>query len=310
MSTPTLLLFALLLDAVMGEPRWLWSRLPHPAVLMGRAVTALDRTLNHGAGSILAGVLALALLMTGAYLLGTVVKSIALQLGLLGDAVQIILAAILLAHRSLVQHVAAVADGLRVSLGDGRRAVAMIVSRDTTQMDEPATARAAIESAAENLSDGVIAPAFWFLVGGLPALLVYKAVNTADSMIGYRTPKYERFGKAAAVMDDALNLIPARLTCLLIALPAGVLGDLRAIYADASRHRSPNAGWPEAAMARAINVALAGPRAYDGEMQQFAWVGGAGARQIGPAQIDAALSRLWQAWGLMLGLTALLVFVG
>ena len=139
--------------------------------------------------------------MVGADLIGW-------ALSLFGRVIQIIIVAILLAQRSLVQHVAAVADGLRVSLGDGRRAVSMIVSRDTARMDPSAAARAAIESAAENLSDGVIAPAFWFLIGGLPALMVYKIVNTADSMIGYRTPKYEKFGKAAAYMDDAHEPYP------------------------------------------------------------------------------------------------------
>lgn len=303
MSAPALLLLAMLLDAVMGEPRWLWSRIPHPAVLMGRAVTALDRHLNSGRWGITAGAFALTLLIGGAGLIGWGLSS-------LGDTIQIIVAAVLLAQRSLVQHVAAVAAGLRVSLGDGRRAVAMIVSRDTSRMDTSATARAAIESAAENLSDGVIAPAFWFLIGGLPALLIYKAVNTADSMIAYRTPEYERFGKAAAYMDDALNFFPARLTCIFLALPSGVLPQIRSIARDARQHRSPNAGWPEAAMSRAIGVALAGPRAYDGKMQQFPWVGGAGARTIGPADIDAAIRKLWQAWGILLGLVILLVLIG
>jgi len=303
MSTPIILLLALLLDAALGEPKWLWDRIPHPAVLMGRAVSALDRALNTGRYALLAGALTLAVLMGGAYLLGW-------GLNLLGGAAQVIIAAILLAQRSLVQHLQAVADGLRLSTGDGRAAVALIVSRDTAAMDPPAVARSAIESAAENLSDGVIAPAFWFLVGGLPALMVYKIVNTADSMIAYRTPKYEKFGKATALMDDALNLIPARLTSLLIALPGGVIGTIMAIAIDAGRHRSPNAGWPEAAMARAIDVALAGPRAYDGKMQDFAWVHEAGQRTIGPDQIEAAIAKLWQAWALMLAGTAALAVFG
>lgn len=304
MSTALILILAMLLDAALGEPKWLWDRLPHPAVLMGRAVATLENTLNtQSKASFMAGLFTLLLLMAGAYIIGW-------GLSHLGAAVEIIVVAILLAQRSLVQHVSAVADGLRVSLGDGRRAVAMIVSRDTADMDASAVSRSAIESAAENLSDGVIAPAFWFLIGGLPALLVYKIVNTADSMIGYRTPRYEYFGKAAAQMDDALNLIPARLTCLLIALPANVLGQITGIIRDAGRHRSPNAGWPEAAMARAIGVALAGPRGYDGKMQDFPWVGGAGARIIGPQAIDAALRRLWQAWGIMLGLAGMLALFG
>jgi adenosylcobinamide-phosphate synthase len=302
MSAPMILVLAMLLDAVMGEPRWLWSRFAHPAVLMGRAVGFLDRRLNHAQGSILMGAAALLLLMSGAGFIGW-------ALSLLGGSAQIIIVAILLAQRSLVQHVTLVADGLRVSLGDGRRAVSMIVSRDTAAMDQSAVARSAIESGAENLSDGIIAPAFWFLVGGLPGLMVYKIVNTADSMIGYRTPQYERFGKAAAYMDDAMNLVPARLTCILIAVPARVIATLREIASDAAQHRSPNAGWPEAAMARAIGVALAGPRAYDGKMQKFPWVGGAGARIIGPKEIDASVRMLWQAWGMMLGLTILLALI-
>ena len=303
MTTPVILILALLLDAALGEPKWLWSRLPHPAVLMGRAVGTLDRTFNTGRNALPAGLLTLAILMAGAYIIGW-------GLSHLGGIAQVIIAAILLAQRSLVEHVAAVAAGLRVSLGDGRRAVAMIVSRDTTDLDASATARAAIESAAENLSDGVIAPAFWFLVGGLPALMVYKIVNTADSMIAYRTPKYEKFGKAAAYMDDAMNLIPARLTCWLIAIPTGLISQWREIGRDARKHRSPNAGWPEAAMARAIGVALAGPRAYNGEMQEFPWVGESGKRDPDPSDIDAALGQLWQAWGIMLGLTVLLALFG
>lgn len=298
MSAALILVLALLLDAALGEPKWLWDRLPHPAVLMGRAVGRLDRLLNPDRGGILAGALALAVLMIGAYIVGW-------MLGRLGPVVEVIVLAILVAQRSLVQHVQAVADGLRVSLEDGKRAVAMIVSRDTAQMDQSSVTRSAIESAAENMSDGVIAPVFWFLVGGLPGLLVYKIVNTADSMIAYRTPKYEYFGKATAHADDILNFLPARITCLLIALPAGVF-NLFQIASDARQHRSPNAGWPEAAMAHAIGVALAGPRSYDGEMQQFAWVGGAGMREVGPLHIDAAVRQLWLAWGVMVGLVILL----
>ena len=260
MSTAAVLALAMLLDAALGEPEWLWRRLPHPAVLMGRLIGWGDRRLNHGHSRRAKGVALLLALMIGMACLGWV-------LSLLGPLVKVIIAAILLAQRSLVEHLRAVADGLRQSLPAGRRAVAMIVSRDTAAMPSDAVARSAIESGAENLSDGIIAPAFWFLLGGLPGLLVYKIVNTADSMIGYRTPRYADFGWAASRMDDLLNLAPARLTALLIALPSGVLHHWRDIKADAALHRSPNAGWPEAAMARAIGVALAGPRSYDGQVQ-------------------------------------------
>jgi adenosylcobinamide-phosphate synthase len=294
-----MLVLAMLLDALLGEPKWLWDRWPHPAVLMGRAVAALDGALNRGGQRRAKGVLALAILLAGAYALGRAIAALP-DFGVL----EVVCAAILLAQKSLVQHVQAVADGLRLSLPEGRRAVAMIVGRDTAAMDQAAVSRAAIESAAENLSDGVIAPAFWFLIGGLPLMLVYKAANTADSMIGHRTPRHEAFGWAAARFDDLVNLIPARLTALLIALAHG-WRDARPILRDAPLHRSPNAGWPEAAMAVVLGVALSGPRAYHGVMQDFPWVWPEGRRDIGPDQIDAACRALWRAWALMLGIAGL-----
>lgn len=297
------LVFALLLDAALGEPRWLWSRLPHPAVLMGRAVALCDRRLNHGRARLAKGVLALTLLCSLALLAG-------LALAALGPVVEALAAAILLAQRSLAQHVAAVADALRLSLGDGRRAVARIVGRDTATLDEASTARAAIESAAENLSDGVVAPAFWFLIGGLPGMALYKMVNTADSMIGYRTPRHERFGKPVARFDDLLNLIPARLTALILAALSQALRQWPRITAEARRHRSPNAGWPEAAMARGLNVALSGPRAYHGEMKDFPWVHPSGRRDPGPRDIDAAVRMLWQVWAVLLAAAAALALIG
>jgi adenosylcobinamide-phosphate synthase len=265
---------------------------------MGRLVQRLDRTLNHGNLRRARGVLALVVLVA-------ISGSLGAGLAAFGPVVEVVTAAVLLAQKSLVQHVSAVARGLRESLAAGRGAVALIVSRDTGAMDESAVARAAIESAAENLSDGVIAPAFWFLLAGLPGLVIYKAVNTADSMIGYRTPAYEAFGWASARCDDALNLIPARLTALLLALAGGAF-DLRGIAADARLHRSPNAGWPEAAMARALGVAVSGPRVYHGEERSYPWVNETGRRGLTPDDIDASLTMLWKAWG---GLVALCVVI-
>lgn len=293
------LLLALLLDAAAGEPRWLWSRAPHPAVLMGRAVAWCDARFNTGNARRLRGIAVIAALTLAAGMLGA-------ALSLLGPLAEILIAAILLAQRSLIDHVTAVATALRASLAGGRSAVAMIVSRDTTAMDRSAIARAAIESAAENLSDGVIAPAFWFAVAGLPGLLIYKAVNTADSMIGYRSPRYLRFGWAAARLDDVLNLIPARLTAALIALTNGCLRDWRAIARDAAKHRSPNAGWPEAALAHGLNLALAGPRSYDGTAQDFPWVNAAGRKHLLPQDIEDAAAALWRAWGAGVALAVLI----
>ena len=283
------LILAMLLDAWLGEPRWLWSRAPHPAVLMGRLIGWADARFNRGAARRAKGVAVMVVLGLGALGLGA-------ALAALGPVVEVIVAAILIAQRSLVEHVLAVADGLRQGLPQGRAAVAMIVSRDTGAMDESAVARAAIESAAENMSDGVVAPLFWFAVAGLPGLLLYKITNTADSMIGYRTPRHEAFGWAAARFDDLLNLLPARGTAVLIAATQSVWRDWRGIVADAGLHRSPNAGWPEAAMARALGIALSGPRAYDGRMQEFPFVNAVGRKPLLAQDIEAAVRVLWAVW--------------
>ncbi|SES29307.1 adenosylcobinamide-phosphate synthase [Tranquillimonas rosea] len=285
------LLLALLLDGALGEPEALWRRVPHPAVLMGRAVGALDRWLNADPHRVWRGAAAVALLVAGAWWIGRLVAELPL-----GWALEIAAAAILLAQRSLVEHVRAVAEALRDGVPAGREAVGRIVGRDTAALDGDGIARAAIESAAENFSDGVVAPAFWFLVAGLPGLLVYKVVNTADSMIGYRTPEYEAFGKVAARLDDALNWVPARLSAALIALAHGRPDARHVILRDARLHRSPNAGWPEAAMAAVLGVALSGPRSYAGEMRAFPYVNPEGRNALGPDDIEAACGALWRAW--------------
>lgn len=174
----------------------------------------------------------------------------------------------------------------------------MIVSRDVSESTPSATSRSAIESLSENLSDGVIAPAFWFLVAGLPGIAVYKMVNTADSTVGYLTPRHADFGWASARLDDVLNWVPARLTGIMVASVGRATKHRAAIRADAALHRSPNAGWPEAAMAYTIDVALAGPRSYNGEVKDFAWVNGAARRDLTPNDIDVAIAIVWKAWGL------------
>ncbi len=301
MSTAFLLVCAMCLDAALGEPDWLWSRIRHPAVLMGNAIGWLDNRLNHGAYRRLKGVATVLILVAVALILGRL-------LALLGPIVEIVVCAILLAQKSLITHVRAVGEGLLTSLAEGRAQVAMIVSRDTRDMTEAQVARSAIESAAENLSDGVIAPAFWFLVAGLPGLLVYKVVNTADSMIGYRNDKYRAFGWAAARLDDVLNLVPARLTFVMIVALSSQWSRWGEMVEDARRHISPNAGWPEAAMARALDIALAGPRSYDGQMRDLAWVNGNARQNIDAAEVFRASDILWQVWGLALGLVS--VWVG
>ncbi|EAQ13092.1 adenosylcobinamide-phosphate synthase [Maritimibacter alkaliphilus HTCC2654] len=302
MSFAAVLILALLIDAVAGEPEEIWGRVPHPAVLMGRAVGWCDDKLNAGKGRLMTGAVTIAALASLAATLGW-------MLGQIGWLVEALVAAILLAHRSLVDHVEAVADALTRSLGDGKRAVAQIVGRDITDMDDADVARAAIESGAENFSDGVVAPAFWFLVAGLPGLLAYKMVNTADSMIGYRTPRHEQFGKAAARLDDVLNWIPARISAGLIFLINHRPGGWATIAADAPLHRSPNAGWPEAAMAVSLDVALSGPRSYEGERRDFPFVNEHGERDIGAPEIDRAVSVLWRAWVALLVLVFIIAVV-
>lgn len=287
------LFLALLLDGIFGEPRALWSRLPHPAVLMGRCVGWIDATFNKGKARRIAGALSFGGLVVGFYILGMLLAAIP------GIWVDVIVGAMLLAQRSLVDHVRAVASGLRMSLAQGRRSVGMIVSRDTSDMNQSAVARSAIESGAENLSDGVIAPAFWFAVLGLPGLLAYKITNTADSMIGYRTARHEDFGWAAAKFDDLLNWVPARLTALMIWF-TDRQSALAAISHDAGLHRSPNAGWPEAAMAHKLDIALAGPRSYEGMLTLYPYVNPNGRIDLGPVEVEATTRNLWHVWGIAL----------
>lgn len=293
--TPFVLASAMLLDAVLGEPDWLWSRMRHPAVLMGDCVGWLERRLNTGDNRRLKGTAAVLVLTLGAWGLGALLAAF-------GPVVEILCCAILLAHRSLVQHVQDVADALRLSLTDARHMVSRIVSRDTGEMTGPQVARSAIESASENLSDGVVAPAFWFLVAGLPGLLMYKVINTADSMVGYRNERFTHYGWASARFDDLLNLVPARLTGLLIVVLSNQWSRTGEIIEDAQRHISPNAGWPEAAMARALDVALAGPRSYHGQVRHLAWVNEGAREDIGAREVERALNMLWQVWALCLGL--------
>jgi adenosylcobinamide-phosphate synthase len=286
------LLLALVLDAALGEPRVLWSRVPHPAVLMGRVVGWCDRRFNRGTARRARGIAVMAGLSLGGIGLGTVLAGLP---G--GAALEVAGAAILLAQKSLVEHVRAVAEGVRSSLEEGRRAVSMIVGRDTAQLDAPAVARAAIESAAENLSDGVVAPAFWFLVGGLPGMIFYKVVNTADSMIGHRTERHEAFGWAAARLDDVLNWIPARITAVLVSLARMDASALRIAAAQGAKHRSVNAGWPEAAMARVLGLALSGPRSYGGAETSDPVLNPEGRRDATADDIDTAIAVLWRVWG-------------
>lgn len=292
-----LLLAALLLDALIGDPDWLWRRLPHPVVGIGRIISILDDSLNRPtmtAGQRKAGgLITLLLLVLGGLGLGSALESISDQIPF-GDILIVIVTTVFLAQNSLYRHVAAVRDGLEQSgLEGGRKAVAMIVGRDPNQLDEAGVSRAAIESCAENFSDGVVAPVFWFALFGLPGLLAYKAVNTADSMIGHKNETYREFGWASARFDDLINLPASRLSGLFIALAAPLAygsprKSLTCIIRDAGKHRSPNAGWPEAAMAGALDIALAGPRVYPGQTVDDPFLNEARRKEATANDIDRA----------------------
>ncbi len=288
-----------MLELVFGYPERVVRAIGHPVIWIGKLIDMLDRALNH-AGHTAArrkrlGVVALVLLVAVVWLAASLVQGLLLQLSF-GIVLVAILASTLLAQRSLAAHVAAVADALEgEGLEAGRRAVSMIVGRDPERLDEAAVCRAAIESLAENFSDGVVAPAFWLTAGGLPGAAAYKAVNTADSMIGHKNERHGAFGWAAARFDDLINLPASRLTALLVVAAASLLpganpGEAwRAVRRDARHHRSPNAGWPEAAFAGALGLAIAGPRHYGGVLTQDPTIG-QGRREATPADIRRALA--------------------
>jgi adenosylcobinamide-phosphate synthase len=310
-----ILLLAAILDAALGDPQWLYRAVPHPVALMGRAIAWMDRRYNqpHLSESQRRrnGIIAVAVLTAGAWILGRLLDDL-LRPSAVGGLIEALLASALLAQRSLYDHVAAVAKALaQDGLSAGRAAVARIVGRDTAELDEAGVSRAALESLAENLSDAVTAPLFWGLVFGLPGLIAYKAINTADSMIGHRTPRHESFGWAAARLDDLLNLIPARLCGAIIVGAAVVVkgADSRrgwqAMLRDAPKHRSPNAGWPEAALAGALGFAIAGPRRYHGvEEMNAAYMGDGGRTELTAADIRRGLKLYVAACALQLAILA------
>ncbi len=289
---------ALALEAGLGYPDALFRRFGHPVVWLGALISALDACFNHESDSFerrrMRGVLATGIVVMTAATIGLALEKLC---GLLtgGQLLLALLSSSLLAQRSLHQHVDAVARALMVSLEDGRRAVAQIVGRDVSALDEAGVARAAIESLAENFSDGVVAPALFLALFGLPGALVYKAVNTADSMIGHKSARYLAFGWAAARLDDLLNLLPARFAACLIALAAPFLQGgsaseaIRVARRDAVWHASPTAGWPDAAMAGALGLSLGGPRAY-GAIEVAGATLGDGRRNATAADIRRALA--------------------
>jgi adenosylcobinamide-phosphate synthase len=316
--TVPLTLFALLIELIAGYPDPLFRAIGHPVTWMGRLIDRLDRTLNHDGASHTsrraAGVFALVVVIAIVAAAACAVEHLGRVLPL-GVAAVAVVASTLIAQRSLHAHVADVAAALEQGgLAAGRAAVSRIVGRDPDALDQAGVARAAIESLAENFSDGVVAPVFWMALFGLPGGAVYKAINTADSMIGHRSARHEAFGWATARLDDLVNLAASRLSALLIIAAAGISSGAsakdawRAMRRDAHRHRSPNAGYPEAAMAGALGLALAGARVYGGVQVEDA-VMGQGRRDAGVPDIRAALSLYRRADALLIGIIAVIALL-
>lgn len=310
---------ALIVERIVGYPDWLFRRIGHPVTWIGALISRLDRDLNRESDDFSTrrrkGILALLALLGITILLGLVIQY-DLMLIPLGPVLLVLLAASLPAQKSLETHVEAVATALQqAGLEAGRKAVSKIVGRDPEKLDEAAVCRAAIESLAENFSDGVVAPAFWMGIFGLAGGVGYKAANTADSMIGHRSPRHEAFGWAAARFDDLINLPASRLSALLFVVAAGFIDGaspgnaIRAIRRDARHHRSPNAGWPEAAMAGALGIALAGPRSYGGRMIEARFMGEGGRSELNANDISRALKLARIADALLIGLFGLLALI-
>jgi len=313
-----LALAALGLEALIGYPAPLYRAIGHPVTWMGAWLAKLESWLNRPGSSFTArralGALTLILYLAPVALASGAATRLVQPFGALGFAALALLAASLPAQRSLDVHVRAVADGLDRGLDEGRRAVAMIVGRNPQVLDESGVARAAIESLAENFSDGVVAPIFWVSLGGLTGGALYKAINTADSMIGHEDKRYAAFGWAAARLDDLVNLPGSRLAALWLILAAGLTpgasaqGAVRAVRRDAAKHRSPNAGWPEAAMAGALGLKLAGPRVYGQTLVEDAFMGD-GRREASVADIRRAVGLYRFACGLEAAVLAAAAFI-
>jgi adenosylcobinamide-phosphate synthase len=317
-----ILALALLLDRYVGDPDWLWRKYPHPVVWFGKAIEAAEKALYLEQGSPAqkkrSGILLIAGLVIAGWVAAGFASKVLSLFGSVGTLIEVAIVAVLLAQKSLSDHVDAVRKGLEnEGVEGGRKAVAMIVGRDVKSLDKTGVARAAIESLAENTSDGVIGPALAYMVFGLPGLIAYKIINTADSMIGHKSDRYLHFGWAAARLDDLANLIPARLTGLLAcAAFAWVDGRQVAERAfaimrrDAILHKSPNAGWPESAFAGGLDVALGGPRAYakgaKGDMAHAPYLNDAGDKKFGVAAIVKALLVYDRLLWLLLGVTVVL----
>lgn len=313
--------FAFGLERLFGYPAALQNRIGHPVEWIGRLIGLLDEKFNRRQDAPerrqLAGMVALAVVLIATGFAAGLITVLCRTLPY-GFLIEAPIASAFLASRQLGQAVSAVAKGLMASLPQGQAALQPIVGRDAKSLDAHGVARAAIETLSENASDGVMAPLFYLALFGLPGIALYKAVNTADSMLGHLTERHRDFGWASARLDDAVNFVPARLTAFLIALAARLTGNdgvaaLDAARRDAPKQDSPNSGWPEAAMAGALGLKLGGPRAYRGEMADLPFMG-SGRLAATPEDIERALGVYSKvndiALTLVVGVAVVVVLVG
>ncbi|MEL7273985.1 MAG: adenosylcobinamide-phosphate synthase CbiB [Pseudomonadota bacterium] len=309
-----LLSLALVLDMVVGDPDWLWRRLPHPVVWFGKIIDWFDRRRalflavgadENGRAALRPGLLLLLVLAALSLGYGLLVRALPEPFSFFVELVSV---AILVAQKSMADHVARVGAALKAEgLEGGRKAVSMIVGRDVSQLDESGVRRAAVESLSENLADGTVTPVFWYLVAGLPGIVFFKAVNTVDSMVGHRTPRHEWFGKPGAVLDDWMNWPAARLSALLIWLANFGRGSdfWTIVRAGAATHRSPNAGWPETAFAVALNLRLGGPRVYGEDVVEADYLNPTGKSHVSTEDFAAALRLFWRSCFALLAFVSL-----
>ena len=305
---------AVLIERFVGYPQSLLARIGHPVQWMGQLITLLDERLNTATDDQLLGRLqgaAALLALCVAVGISTWLAAMVLHSYSGGWIIDALLATTLIAQKSMRDHVLDVSRALSSSMSEARSAVAKIVGRETKSLDESGVARAALESLAENTADGIVAPVFWYALLGLPGIAIYKAINTADSMIGHKSERHLHFGFAAAKLDDLVNLPASRLTALLFAAAAWLKNRLHAenawkiAWRDADKHRSPNAGWPEAAMAGALNLRFGGPRFYENEYVDLPWMGD-GREALTRNDISAGLQLYDRALWIMFGLLVLL----
>ena len=319
------LFLALLLDLWIGDPDFLWRRMSHPVVGFGKIISLFDRSrgpvgkmFNPSGGSKgqerTAGLVLVIALFVASFVASWLIAAFLQIFGPLGTLLEALVVSVFLAQKSLREHVERVIHALKHEGVEGaRKAVSMIVGRDVSQLEEPGISKAAIESLAENFSDGVVAPAFWYAIFGLPGILFYKAVNTADSMIGHRNDRYEDFGKAAAVLDDWLNWPAARLSALLVLVSAVTMRGVSFLFnafeivrRDAPLHNSPNAGWPEAAFAVVLDICLGGRRVYGSQTLQAAVLNRDGRAELTIEDVRRALTLYQRTGFVLLGLVGFL----